>query len=200
MSAPVLQIDRIDSSDERFGRAKRWEYQVFGQANGFTGGDDDAVGEMCHFRRWDNSSEFFVGLGADEEPVGIARVLRVNPDLGIDSFSAAYVARQEKLIYRDWQAFFVTVSPNRVAELATHAVIASHRKTGVSEQLWGHLAQTLSSDGVRYVTAALPAPLFDRYRSRLGDAIEQFGDILSGYLGVDSVPAVVDLELLKAGA
>lgn len=200
MSAPVLQIDRIDSSDERFGRAKRWEYEVFGQGNGYAGADDDAAGEMCHFRRWEQSSEFFVGLGGDEQPVGIARVLRATPDLGIDSFSTAYVAGQANLIYRDWQAFFATVSPNRVAELATHAVVASHRKTGVSEQLWRHLAQTLSSDGVRFVTVALATPLFDRYRSRFGDAIEQFADILPGYVGVDSVPAVIDLELLKPGA
>ncbi|MHC9292147.1 hypothetical protein ACRCUN_06740 [Mycobacterium sp. LTG2003] len=200
MSAPVLQIDRIDSSDERFGRAKRWEYQVFGKECGYAGGDDDAAGEMCHFRRWEQSSEFFVGLGGHEQPVGIARALRANPDLGIDSFSTAYVAAQANLIYRDWQAFFATVSSSRVAELATHAVVASHRKTGVSEQLWGYLAQTLSSGGVRYVTTALAAPLFERYQARMGDAIEQFGDILPGYLGVDSVPAVIDLEVLKPGA
>ncbi|MGV0745009.1 GNAT family N-acetyltransferase [Mycolicibacterium sp. XJ870] len=196
MSAPVVQIDRIANTDERFGHAKRWEYQIFGLENGYTCRDDDAAEELCQLRRWEQSSEFFVARDSDDKPIGILRALRCDPDLGIDSFSAACAASRANLIYRDWQAFFATVSPIRVAELATCAVTPSRRKSGVAERLWQPLAQTLATDGVRYVTVALPEPLFDRYRATFGDAIEQFGDILPGYLVGDRVPAVVDLDLL----
>lgn len=194
MSAPVLQIDRIDSSDERFERAKRWEYQILGQENGYANDDDHAAGEMCHFRRWEQSSEFFVGFGDDEEPVGIMRVLRSDPQLGIDSFSTVSGPTQ---IDREWQAFFATVSPRRLAEVATQAVRAPHLETGVMEQLWNRVFDVLAVDGVRNVVVAPAEPLFERYRAVFGEAIEQFGETLPGHAGVGSVPAIVDLELVK---
>ncbi|MDV3124169.1 hypothetical protein M1247_04535 [Mycobacterium sp. 21AC1] len=205
MPTQVLQIDRIESTDERFASAKRWEYQIFGLENGYTTREDDAATEMCRYRRWEQSSEFFVGFDRDEQAVAILRALRCDPELGIDSFSTVCEAGAYPLsalgptnmIHRDWQAFFATVSPTRVVDLASHAVSRRHRKTGVMEQLWRQLCDTLTTDGVSYVTVALAVPLFNRYRTRFGEAVEQFGEVLPGYLGVDSVPAIVDLTLLE---
>lgn len=62
MRRPTLQVDRIGATDARFQLAKRWEYEIFGLENGYTNGADDAAREMCQYRRWEASSEFYVGF------------------------------------------------------------------------------------------------------------------------------------------
>jgi hypothetical protein len=207
MNKPVLQVDRIGSTDSRFGAAKHWEYEIFGLENGYTNNTDDAAQEMCQYRRWDASSEFFVGFTdeAATHPVAILRALRWHPALGIDSFSTVFDARaypngrnaDENMLFPKWQEFFASADPNTIAELATQAVRRSHRRTGVIEQIWSQFFTTLIADGVRYVTVALVIPLFNWYKMLIGDAISQIGLILPDYVGADSVPAIVDLDGLK---
>jgi len=207
MQKPTLQVERISAADPRFHLAKRWEYEIFGLENGYTHSTDDAVREMCQYRRWEASSEFFVGFtdAARAHPVAVLRALRFDPALGIDSFSTVCDARaytdqygvKENMLFREWQEFFATTSPNTIAELATQAVRRAHRTSGVIEQVWTQLFSTLAADDVRYVTVALVVPLFSWYQALIGDAISQIGLILPNYVGADSVPAIVDLHRLN---
>src|ERR1700751_1476301 len=128
MEKPTLQVERISAADPRFHLAKRWEYEVFGLENGYTNSSDDAIGEMCHYQRWEASSEFYVGFNdaARVHPVAVLRSLRWHPALGIDSFSTVCDARaysnqydvKENMLFREWQEFFSNTSPNTIAELA----------------------------------------------------------------------------------
>jgi hypothetical protein len=101
------------------------------------------------------------------------------------------------MLFREWQEFFSNTSPNTIAELATQAVRRSRRTPGVIEQVWTQFFSTLAAEEVRYVTVALVVPLFSWYRTLIGDAISQIGQILPNYVGADSVPAIVDLHRLN---
>ncbi len=209
MQKPTLQVERISAADSRFQLAKRWEYEIFGLENGYTNTTDDAVREMCQYRRWEASSEFYVGFTnatrARAHPVAVLRALRWDPAVGIDSFSTVCDARaypnqygvKENMLFREWQEFFSNTSPNTIAELATQAVRRAHRRRGLIEQVWTEFFSALAADDVRYVTVALVVPLFNWYQARIGDAISQIGLILPDYVGADSVPAVVDLHRLN---
>jgi hypothetical protein len=209
----TLQVERIGADDHRFGIAKRWEYEIFGRENNYTSVEDDAVGEMCLYRSWEKSSEFFVGFAEDDaagdgdgRPVAILRALRWNRELGIDSFSTVRDARAYpdarlgpvNKLYPAWRTFFADAEPSAIAELATQAVRRTRRRTGVMEEVWRHFFATLTEDGVRYVTVALVVPLFHWYQMLIGDAIEQIGAVLPDYVGADSIPAIVDIEGLKS--
>lgn len=207
MQKVSLQVERIGAADPRFHLAKRWEYEIFGLENGYTDSSDDGMREMRHYRRWEASSEFYVGFAdaARAHPVAVLRALRWHPDLGIDSFSTVCDARaytnqddlKENLLFREWREFFSNTSPKTIAELATQAVRRSRRNPGVIEQVWTQFFSTLAAEEVRYVTVALVVPLFSWYRTLIGDAISQIGQILPNYVGADSVPAIVDLHRLN---
>lgn len=193
-----LMVRRITFGDSDFGLAKAWEYEVFGRENDYTEPADDAAGEMVHYRRWERSSEFYVGFAADRaDPVAVLRALRWHPGLGHDSFSTlADLRATDTGLYPEWERRFDRIAPEAVAELATQAVRRSHRRLGAIDQLWAHFADRLTAEGVRYVTVALVVPLFEWYRLVFGPAITQIGALLPDYVGADSIPAVLDLHHL----
>ncbi|MCM6772533.1 hypothetical protein NDR87_00380 [Nocardia sp. CDC159] len=195
MSLPELTVRRIRPGDSAFARAKRWEYEVFGRENGYTCPADDAAGEMTHYRRWESSSEFYLGFaGSAAEPAVVLRALRADTALGLNSFST--LADLGDGLDPPWARRFAATAPETVAELATQAVRRAHRGAGVMEQVWARFADELTAEGVRYLTVALVVPLFDWYRMVFGTAIDRIGPLLPDYIGADSIPAVIDLHRL----
>ena len=204
MTSALTRVDRLRADDERFGWAKTVEYEIFGAQNAFTSADDRAAGEMTHYRRWEQSSEFYVSFDdqAPHAPVAVLRALRWNPRLGLDSFSTLRDSRQfrapdgstRSFLHPTWDAFFANRDPRQIAELATQGVRKGRRRAGAMEQIWRAFFDDLVREGVELVTVALVVPLFEWYRELLGDRIHQIGDILPDYIGADSVPAVIDID------
>ncbi|MGV9797928.1 hypothetical protein ACWDTP_07695 [Mycobacterium sp. NPDC003449] len=204
MSSQLERVERIRASDDRFRWAKSVEYAIFGVENDYADESDIAAAEMVHYRPWERSSEIFVSFTDDspDDPVGVLRALRADPGLGLDSFSTLRDGRDyavdghppRSYLYPRWHSFFEHVGPERVAELATQGVRKKYRRVGMVEQLWQSFFGSLAVDGVDFVTVALVVPLFDWYSHLLSDRIHQIGDIMPGYIGADSVPAVVDIS------
>ncbi|MCG7607272.1 hypothetical protein BA059_18515 [Mycolicibacterium sp. (ex Dasyatis americana)] len=194
MSTSLLRVDRVRPGDERFNWAKGVEYRIFGLENDYASESDIAAGEMVHYRPWERSSEFFVGFGEDsgDAPVAVLRGLRVDAELGLDSFSTLRDGRN--ILYPQWNSFFEDIAPERIAELATQGVLKKHRRVGMIEQIWQAFFGDLAADGVDYVTVALVVPLFEWYSQLLPTRIHQIGEIMPDYIGADSVPAVVDIS------
>lgn len=201
MSANLDRVERVRAADARFPWAKHVEYTIFGVENDYADEADIAAAEMVHYRPWERSSEIFVGFGPDcaGEPVGVLRGLRHDPELGLDSFSTLRDVRgyspdggtPRNYLHPQWDEFFASVAPQRVAELATQGVRKRYRRAGMVEQIWSAFFESLRADGVDYVTVALVVPLFEWYNHLLPDRIHQIGEIMPDYIGADSVPAVV---------
>ncbi|MGO4613539.1 hypothetical protein AB4305_16695 [Nocardia sp. 2YAB30] len=206
MPEPQLRIERIRYTDSGFADAKRWEYEVFGRENTYTTAADDEAGEMLQYRRWEQSSEFYVGFGAEStgDPVAVLRALRWDSRLGLASFSTISDTRafprpaggHADLLYPEWSRRLEQIRPDTVAELATQSVRRTHRRAGVIDQVWARFASCLAEEGVRYVTVALVVPLFEWYRLLFGEAISRIGQLLPDYVGADSIPAVIDLHAI----
>lgn len=204
MIANSLRVERVRATDTQFEWAKNLEYNIFGLENAYASEADIAAGEVVHYRQWERSSEFFVGLldGDGGEPVGVVRALRADPELGLDSFSTLRDGRNyavdggpgRNFLYPQWSSFFDGIAPDRVAELATQAVRKKFRRAGMVEQIWRDFFAGLAGDGVEFVTVALVVPLFEWYRLLLGERIHQIGEIMPDYIGADSVPAAVDIS------
>lgn len=204
MAEPSSRVDRLRPGDERFGWAKKVEYEIFGLENDFADERDRDAGEMTHYRRWERSSEFYVGFDADAwgGPVAVLRALRWDPSLGLDSFSTLHDIRrfpapdgaERDILYPRWSAFFDTADPQRIAELATQGVRRSSRRAGAMERIWRVFFADLAREGVELVTVALVTPLFEWYQQLLPDRVHQIGDVLPDYIGADSIPAVVDIS------
>lgn len=204
MSDRGLRVERVRFGDPGFAQAKRLEYEIFGLANNFTSATDDAAGEMTTYRPWERTSEFHVAYprGAGERPIGIARYLRHDPALGMDSFSTLRDFRQYRVdggppqnhLFAEWDTFFQSVDPRHVAELATQAVLPGYRGGGVIERVWWNFISASRPEGVRIWTMALVLPLFRWYRSLLPEAVVAIGQMIPDYVGADSVPAMLRLD------
>lgn len=199
----MTNVERVRASDARFAWAKEVEYSIFGLENDFADESDIAAGEMVHYRPWERSSEIFVSFAADvpDKPVAVLRTLRFDPALGLDSFSTLRDSRSyptadatRNHLYPQWDSFFETTAPERIAELATQAVSKPYRRAGMIERIWAEFFTSLAAEGVEFVTVALVVPLFEWYSLLLGDRIHQIGAVLPGYIGADSVPAVIDIS------
>lgn len=204
MSSHSARVERVQASDARFPWAKSVEYTIFGLENDYADESDITAGEMVHYRRSERSSEIFVSFSDDspDEPVGVLRTLRADPELGLDSFSTLRDGRNHaanghparNFLYPQWSSFFDDIAPEQVAELATQGVRRKYRRAGMVEQILRTFFASIAADGVDFVTVALVVPLFEWYSLLLPDRIRQIGEIMPNYIGADSVPAVVDIS------
>lgn len=201
------RIQRIAWGDPEFAKAKWLEFQIFGVANNFTTAADAEVEEMTVYRPWERSSEFYVAYRTDtqtreERPIAIARYLRHDSTMGIDSFSTlrdfrcyrARDGRTRNYLFSDWDTFFSEIDPHHIAELATQAVLPRYRRFGVMEAIWRRFARDSEDDGVRIWTMALVVPLFRWYKAMLPNALHAIGQLIPDYVGADSIPAMLALD------
>lgn len=207
MERRVMRIERVRWCDPGFARARRLEYEIFGIANGFTTAKDVVAGEMTAYRDWERSSEFHVGYyrdraSHDERAIAVVRFLRHNPVLVADSFSTLRDFRQyrpdggarQNYLFPEWDAFFRSCDPRQIAELATQAVLPAYRGSGIIEQLWRNFIGLSQPDGVRIWTMALVEPLFRWYKALLPQALCAIGRMIPGYIGADSIPAMLAVD------
>lgn len=207
MECQVMRIERVRWCDPGFARARQLEYEIFGIANGFTTAEDVMAGEMIAYRDWERSSEFHVGYCRDqvsggERAIAVIRFLRHDLELGADSFSTLRDFRryrpdggaQQNYLFPEWDAFFRSSDPAQIAELATQAVLPAYRGSGVIEQLWRNFIGLSAPDGVRIWTMALVEPLFRWYKALLPQALCAIGRMIPGYVGADSIPAMLRLD------
>ena len=203
----MMRIERVRWCDPGFARARRLEYEIFGIANGFTTAEDVMAGEMTAYRDWERSSEFHIGYCRDqvtqaERAVAVTRFLRHDAALGADSFSTLRDFRQYRpdggaprnYLFPEWDEFFLRSDPRQIAELATQAVLPACRGSGVIEQLWRNFIGISAPAGVRFWTMALVEPLFRWYKALLPEALCAIGRMIPGYIGADSIPAMVRLD------
>jgi hypothetical protein len=199
--ARALDVTRIGAADPAFAAALDWELHVFGIANGFASRADLAAGRMAWYARYDASSEFYIARDTRGELAGIARLIRHDPRLGIDSFSTivdagSYSAHGEPArTYLDpgWADTLRNVPPRCIAELATQSIVPRYRRFRSIDALWRAMVDACRADGVELWTMALVVPLFHFYKALFPEAIHAIGSVMPDYIGADSVPAALRL-------
>jgi hypothetical protein len=197
----TLAVTRITAADSTFQAALAWEFQVFGVTNGYASSADVAAGRMTWYARYDAASEFHVARDARGNLAGIARLIRHDARLGLESFStiadaSSYSAHGEPArAYLDptWQAALRSLPPPSIAELATQSIMPRYRRFRAIDALWRSMIEAGRADGVELWTMALVVPLFRFYKSLLPNAIHAIGSVMPDYIGADSIPALLRL-------
>ena len=201
MTALSFDVVRISASDSAFEAALRWEFQVFGVANGYASSRDIAAGRMAWYQRYDAASELYVARDPGGTLAGIARLIRHDVRLGLDSFStvvdaASYSAHGEPArCYLDpaWAAALRQMPAPSIAELATQSIVPGFRRFRAMDALWRRMIDDGRRDGVELWTVALVVPLFRFYKALLPNALQAIGTVMPDYIGADSVPAALRL-------
>lgn len=208
MIARSLEVTRVRAGDPAFAAALRWEFEIFGIANGYASAADIAAGRMLWYARYDAASEFYLARDARGEVAGIARMIRHDPAAGARSFStlvdaSSYSAHGEPAqCYLDpaWADAVSRVHPTSIAELATQAIARPFRRFRAIDELWREMVAACRADGVELWTMALVVPLFQFYKAMFPGAIEAIGTVMPDYIGADSVPAALHLTHAEVDA
>jgi hypothetical protein len=196
-----FEVTVISATDSAFAAALRWEFEIFGVANGYASARDIQAGRMTWYERYDVSSEFHVARDARGELAGVARLIRHHAQRGFESFStlvdaASYSARGEPARnYLDpvSAAALRELPPSAFAELATQSIVPRFRRFRAMDALWRSMIERCRADQVELWTMALVVPLFGFYKSLLPKAIHAIGAVMPDYIGADSVPATLRL-------
>lgn len=199
------RVERVRWGDSAFQEAKKTEFQIFGVANAFVTPGDCAAGEMVFYRPYEKRTEFYLAYSRtapSSSPVAVIRFIRLDPARGHDSFSTlkdakSYCAKgggAACYLHSEWDAFFRATDPSTIAELATQAVEAGHRRRGTIEYLWDSLMDVSEQEGISLWTAALVVPMFRWYKRSFPHAIHAIGQVLPQYVGADSVPIVIRID------
>lgn len=199
--ARTLEVTRIGAADPAFAAALASELEVFGIANGYASSTDLAAGRMAWYARYDASSEFYIARDARGELAGIARLIRHDARLGMNSFSTivdagSYSAHGEPArTYLDpgWADALRKVPARCIAELATQSILPSYRRFRAIDALWRGMVDACRADGVELWTMALVVPLFQFYKALFPEAIHAMGSVMPDYVGADSIPAALRL-------
>jgi hypothetical protein len=202
MSDLPIRVERIRWGAAGFKAAKKCEFDIFGVSNRFVSSEDVGAGEMLVYRPYERFSEFHVAYREGDAPVGILRLIRYDPSRQLDSFSTlrdarAYSAPGERArcyLSPEWQSFFGSTDPATIAELATQAVLPEYRRRGMVEYLWESIVLACESDGVVMWTMALVVPLFRWYKAMFPNALHCIGELMPGYVGADSLPAMIQIS------
>lgn len=196
-----FDVTVLTADDAAFASALRWEFEIFGLANGYASPRDKQAGRMTWYERYDGSSEFHVARDAHGDLAGIARLLRHDAQRGFGSFStlvdaASYSVRGEPAQnYLDpaRAAALRELPPSAFAELATQSIVPRFRRFRAMDALWRSMIERCLADRVEHWTMALVVPLFGFYKSLLPKAIDAIGAVMPDYIGADSVPATLRL-------
>lgn len=199
--AASFEVSVVTAADGAFASALRWEFEIFGVANGYASTRDQQAGRMTWYERYDACSEFHVARDARGELAGIARLLRHDAQRGFGSFStlvdaASYSAHGEpaqNYLDPDRAAALRELPPSAFAELATQSIAPRFRRFRAMDALWRSMIERCLADRVELWTMALVVPLFGFYKSLLPKAIDAIGAVMPDYIGADSVPATLRL-------
>jgi hypothetical protein len=199
-------VERVNWGEPGYAHARRAEFEIFGIPNRFATPDDIAAGEMLTYRQFERTSEFYLARMAENiggDIIGVVRLIRHDPALGVASFSTVRDARSYAPpgggsptchSAADWAVFFDQIEPYKIAELATQAILPAYRRRGAIEELWRPIIDICRSEGVEYWTVALTVPLFRWYSMMFPNALKPIGRTMLGYVGADSVPGILSIN------